>query len=127
MVVRPDPESPGYYQIVQGRHRYYVVAKMMKEEVIACRVFEDMSEEEAELATLSENACRTNAKPTDRLSDAAEVAGGATGNTSRTSKGGRRPATRGGRTRPRPRPSRQPSTPRRPRTRQRSRRVRLKI
>ena len=58
---------PGYYKIVPGEHRYYVVAKMMKEEAIACRVFADMSDEEAELALLSENACRTNAKPTDRL------------------------------------------------------------
>jgi len=35
--------------------------------VIACRVFMDMSDEEAELAALSENACRTHARPTDRL------------------------------------------------------------
>ena len=67
IVVRPDPESAGSYKIVQGEHRFYVVSKMMKDEVIACRIFSDMSEEEAELATLTENACRTNAKPNDRL------------------------------------------------------------
>lgn len=67
IVIRPDPESPGHYLIVQGRHRFYVVAKLMKEDVIAARIFEDMSEEEAELAALTENACRTHAKPQDRL------------------------------------------------------------
>jgi ParB-like chromosome segregation protein Spo0J len=67
IVVRPDPEAAGYYHIVQGRLRFYVVAKMCKDEVIACRVFADMSAEEAELATLTEDACRKNAKQTDRL------------------------------------------------------------
>jgi ParB-like nuclease domain len=67
IIVRPDPVSPGYYRIVQGRHRYYVVAHMLKKESIECRIFADMSEEKAELASLSENVCRTNAKPTDRL------------------------------------------------------------
>jgi hypothetical protein len=67
IVVRPDPTASGYYHIVQGRLRYYVVSKMMKEEAIACRVFADMSEEEAELAEMSENACRKNAKQTERL------------------------------------------------------------
>ena len=67
IIVRPDRDAPGYYKIVAGGHRFYVVAKMCKDEVIACRIFADMSDEEAELAALSENACRTNAKPADRL------------------------------------------------------------
>jgi hypothetical protein len=65
--LRPDPNSPGYYEIVYGRHRFYVVSKMCKDEVIKAQVYEDMTEEEAELATLTENACRTHAKPNDRL------------------------------------------------------------
>ena len=65
--LRPDPDAPGHYVIVYGRHRFYVVAKMCKDEVIKSQVYEDMSPEEAKLATLTENACRTHAKPTDRL------------------------------------------------------------
>ena len=65
--LRPDPDSPGNYIIVFGRHRFYVVSKMMKEEVIKSQVYEDMYAEEAELATLTENACRTHSKPNDRL------------------------------------------------------------
>ena len=65
--LRPDPENPGCYRIVAGEHRFYVVSKMMKADVVAARIFDEMSDEEAELAGLSENACRTHAKPTDRL------------------------------------------------------------
>lgn len=65
--VRPDPEKADTYKIVAGEHRFYVIAKMMKEESIRCIVFTDMSDEEAELAALSENVCRTHAKPADRL------------------------------------------------------------
>jgi ParB-like chromosome segregation protein Spo0J len=67
MGVRPAADKPGHYRIVYGEHRYYVVAKMMKEEAIECRVFADMSDEEAELAGMSENVCRTHAKTHDRL------------------------------------------------------------
>ena len=67
IILRPDPETPGHYLIVQGRHRFYVVSKMCKDEVIKSQVYEDMTEEEAELATLTENACRSHAKPNDRL------------------------------------------------------------
>jgi hypothetical protein len=67
IVVRPATDKPGFYKIVQGEHRFYVVSKMMKEESIECRIFEDMSDEEAELAALTENSCRTHAKPADRL------------------------------------------------------------
>jgi hypothetical protein len=67
IVVRPDPEKPDGYVIVQGRQRFYVVAKLLKEKFIKAHVFTDMSNEEAELATLSENACRSHAKPNDRL------------------------------------------------------------
>jgi ParB-like chromosome segregation protein Spo0J len=65
--LRPSPDSPGYYEIVYGRLRFYVVSKLCKDEVVKSQVYEDMTPEEAELATLTENACRTNAKPTDRL------------------------------------------------------------
>jgi ParB/Sulfiredoxin domain len=67
IVVRPAADKPGFYRIVAGEHRFYVVAKMMKEEGIECRIFADMSDEEAELAALSENACRMHNKTTDRL------------------------------------------------------------
>jgi ParB-like chromosome segregation protein Spo0J len=65
--LRPDPDAPGNYILVYGRHRFYDVFKMCKDEVIKSQVYEDMSPEEAELATLTEDACRKNAKPNDRL------------------------------------------------------------
>ena len=65
--LRPDPENKDHYIIVYGRHRFYVVAKMCKDEVIKSQIYHDMTTEEAELATLSENACRLHAKPNDRL------------------------------------------------------------
>jgi ParB-like chromosome segregation protein Spo0J len=67
IAVRPAKDKPGFYKIVLGEHRFYVVAKMIKDEAIACRVFTDMSDEQAELAALSENVCRGHAKTTDRL------------------------------------------------------------
>jgi ParB-like chromosome segregation protein Spo0J len=65
--LRPDPEKPGHYILIYGRHRFYVVSKLCKDEVIRAQVYDAMTPEEAELATLTENACRTNAKPHDRL------------------------------------------------------------
>jgi hypothetical protein len=60
IVVRPDPEKVGHYLIVAGRHRYHVKSKVLKEDVIEARVFADMGEAEAELATLAENLCRNH-------------------------------------------------------------------
>jgi ParB/RepB/Spo0J family partition protein len=67
IVVRPDPQKEGHYLIVQGRHRHHVVEKMLKQEVIECRVFEEMDDEVAELASLSENVCRNALQKKERL------------------------------------------------------------
>jgi hypothetical protein len=67
IILRPDPEHPGDYLIVQGRHRFTVVSKKLKQELIEAKVFADMDREEADLAAMTENACRHAPNGTKRL------------------------------------------------------------
>ena len=55
IAVRRDPAKQGHYLLISGRDRYRFAAKVMKQELIECRVFKDMDEDEARLATLSED------------------------------------------------------------------------
>ncbi len=57
--VRVNPDKPGYYLGVQGRHRLYAKDNLLKEELIECNVL-DMGDQEAEMATVTENLFRHN-------------------------------------------------------------------
>ena len=57
IVVRPHPDKPGHFVGVQGKHRLYAKARLLKERCIECSVFE-MDDEEAEMAGISENVFR---------------------------------------------------------------------
>lgn len=67
VVLRPDPDHTGDYLVVQGKHRFHVKSKLLKEDAIEARVFPDMDAAEAELATMTENACRNAPSGNKRL------------------------------------------------------------
>src|SRR5581483_2483239 len=67
IVLRPDPEHPGDYLVVQGKHRLHVKSKLLNEDLIEARVFPDMDAAEADLATMTENACRNAPSGNKRL------------------------------------------------------------
>lgn len=56
--VRPDPNNPGCYLGVFGRHRAGATTDILKRDQIAAHVFLDMDDEEAEIATVVENLFR---------------------------------------------------------------------
>ena len=43
IVVRPNPDKPGRYILVQGRHRLFAVKKVLKEQSIRCTVLAAIS------------------------------------------------------------------------------------
>jgi len=57
IVLRPDPEKPGHYLVIQGRHRLYSVSRVLKEQFIEAKIV-DIDEKQAEFASLSENLWR---------------------------------------------------------------------
>ena len=67
IAVRPDSARQGHYLLISGRDRYHTASKLMKQELIECRVFEDMDDDEARLATQSETICQKNTSDADRL------------------------------------------------------------
>ena len=72
IAVRPDSARQGHYLLISGRDRYHTASRLMKQELIECRVFEDMDDDEARLATHSENICQKNASNADRLAVVSE-------------------------------------------------------
>src|SRR5271165_2620458 len=53
IVVRPNPEKPGRFILVQDRHRLYAVQKVNKEQFIRATIMTDMDDEDHRMATLS--------------------------------------------------------------------------
>jgi hypothetical protein len=47
--VRPDPDNPGRYLLINGKHKLYAVKNVLKQDLIKARVFTDMDAAEAEL------------------------------------------------------------------------------
>jgi hypothetical protein len=66
IVIRPNLEKPGFFKGVQGRHRFYAVHEVLKNESIECRIVTDMDEPMAEMATIAENLWRYNLSPAQR-------------------------------------------------------------
>jgi len=50
IAVRPNPDKPGRFILVNGKHRLHAVKKVLKQELIEARVFNDMTAGEAEIA-----------------------------------------------------------------------------
>ena len=57
IVVRANHQKPGFYLGVQGKHRHYAKATILKEPFIECNVL-DMDDAEAEMAMITENLFR---------------------------------------------------------------------
>src|SRR5689334_6199352 len=55
ITVRPNPQLPGRYIIVAGRHRLHAVQKILKQESIRCTVFSEMDDGDADMARITEN------------------------------------------------------------------------
>src|SRR5208337_1848397 len=67
IVVRPNPDKPGRYILVQGRHRLYAVKKVLKEQSIRCTILEDMDDAEHKMASIAENLWRFEPNKMQRL------------------------------------------------------------
>lgn len=50
IAVRPNPDDPTRYVLINGRHRLYAIKNVLKMDLISARVFDDMGEVEAGLA-----------------------------------------------------------------------------
>lgn len=57
-VVRPNPAVPGRFLMVAGRHRFYAIKNVLKEQFIYCTVMENMDQAEADIAADVENLWR---------------------------------------------------------------------
>ena len=55
--VRADPAKPGYFILVAGRHRFYAVKTVLKEQFIECNVL-DIDEGQHEMLAITENLWR---------------------------------------------------------------------
>lgn len=55
IVVRPNPEQPGRFIRVAGKHRHAAVHKILKEQFIRATVLEDFDPKDHEMAMISEN------------------------------------------------------------------------
>ncbi len=62
ITLRPNPDKPGRYLLVAGRHRLNAVHKCLKRDVIEAKVIVDMDETDAEMATIAENLWRNPLK-----------------------------------------------------------------
>lgn len=49
IAVRPNPDAPGRYILVNGRHKLYAVKQVLKQDLIEARIFADMGDAEAAL------------------------------------------------------------------------------
>lgn len=58
IVVRPNPDAPGRYILVAGKHRLYAMKNVLKEQFIAAQISEEMDAEDAEFAGTVENLFR---------------------------------------------------------------------
>lgn len=58
VLLRPNPEAPGRYIMVQGHHRLYAKKVVLKEELIEAKIATDMDDSDAEMAAISENLWR---------------------------------------------------------------------
>jgi hypothetical protein len=67
IVLRPHPTDPGRFIVVQGTHRLFATAKVLKLPIIEAKVFDDMDEADAEMAMLSENLWRNPLKKEQHL------------------------------------------------------------
>jgi ParB/RepB/Spo0J family partition protein len=67
ITVRPNPEMPGRYIIVAGRHRFHAVRKILKQESIRCTVFGEMDNDDAEMARITENLWRSELRKDQRM------------------------------------------------------------
>lgn len=63
IAVWADPAAEGEFIGIDGRHRYYAVHKVLKQQIIACIVFADMNEAEAHMASVAANLWRNNLSP----------------------------------------------------------------
>lgn len=54
----PNPEQPGRYILFMGRHRFYAIKNVLREQFIQARIFEDMTPEEMGIARIAENIFR---------------------------------------------------------------------
>lgn len=60
IAVWADPEVPGNYVGIDGKHRHHAVYKVLKQQLIECNVFDDMNEAEAHMASVAANLWRSN-------------------------------------------------------------------
>jgi len=58
IVVRPNPNTPGRFILVAGRHRLYATKNVLKEQLIRATIDLEMDEAEADIAATVENLWR---------------------------------------------------------------------
>ncbi len=57
IVVRPNPDKPGFFIRVSGKHRLYAMQKILKEQFIDCNVLQDFDAKDHEMVLIPENLC----------------------------------------------------------------------
>ena len=67
IAIRPNPDKPGHYFLVQGRHRLYATFKVLKEQSIRCTILDEMDETEHKMAAIAENLWRFDTSKAQRL------------------------------------------------------------
>lgn len=67
IVVRPHPDRPGRYLLVQGRHRLYAVKKVLKEPEIRATILEGLDDVGHKMASISENLWRLRSSGPERV------------------------------------------------------------
>ena len=67
IAVRPNPEKPGRYILVQGRHRLYAWFRILKEQTIRTTVLPTMDKETAAMAAIAENLWRFEGRKAQRI------------------------------------------------------------
>ena len=65
IAVRVDPDKPGYYRGVQGRHRLHAQHRILGRPTIACNVL-TMDDDEAAMAAVAENTFRKELSQAER-------------------------------------------------------------
>lgn len=67
IMVRPDPDKPNHFIGVQGKHRWYAIHKVLRQDLIEAKVAVGMDEKEADLYTTSENLWRNELTKSQRV------------------------------------------------------------
>lgn len=67
IILRPSREKPGRFELIAGRHRLHATRNILKLESIEAKVYVDMDDTDAEMASIAENLWRNPLKKAQHL------------------------------------------------------------